>query len=750
MRFGSVCSGIEAASVAWNPLGWRAAWLSEIEPFPAAVLAHHYPDVPNLGDMTTLPARIASGEVDAPDVFCGGTPCQAFSVAGLRKSLDDARGNLSLTFCEIADEIDTRRLNDGDVPCIIFWENVPGVLNTKDNAFGCLLAGLAGEDDPLIAPGGKWTNAGCVFGPKRTVAWRVLDAQYFGVAQRRRRVFVVASARDGFDPAKVLFEFNGVRRDIAPSRETREVAAASPENSFGVGGQQQYYACGGIGSYHSSSASATLLKTGQDLSPGCEAIITMAHGQGGAEIATDRSPTLTCNHEAPIAAYGIPGNWIGRKPENGGNAVEPMHNVAPCLTSTDRHGVAVGADCYNGSLTGDVACTMGTPGSSINASGPTVLVPTVFQPGNLTRGGGSSPSNDIVGTLTSSHGRGTTDQFPHVAIPLAFPANLSGTQCASSENLSPALGAANPTAVAFALQHAQIGRKDSAGPQGKGWQEGLAFTQDSRSCADVVATVAAPVAHEALYNKGFNHGGNYASTQETHAGKILRALREAVGEEAFAKWGLGILDSLQSPEILRQALHGVSIRPAPFSRSWVVHGALSRQEDGPGWLLQSLRETGCEGCPPQGWEPPEQLNGELRAYLQELSQPGAQASRFMRDLWWAAQGVGLLRQALSAVQEMGRPTHGQSQPAHGGMQVRRLTVDECEFLQGFPRGYTAIPWRKKPASDCPDGPRYKALGNSWAVPVVQWIGQRIGDELARIQIEKPAANDPQMNQHALS
>lgn len=89
MRFGSVCSGIEAASVAWAPLGWKAAWLAEIEKFPAAVLAHHYPEVPNLGDMTALPARIAAGEVEAPDIFCGGTPCQAFSVAGLRKSLDD-------------------------------------------------------------------------------------------------------------------------------------------------------------------------------------------------------------------------------------------------------------------------------------------------------------------------------------------------------------------------------------------------------------------------------------------------------------------------------------------------------------------------------------------------------------------------------------------------------------------------------------------------------------------------------------
>ena len=223
MKFGSVCSGIEAASVAWEPLGWKAAWLSEIEPFPCAVLAHHYPDVPNLGDMTTLPERILSGEVEAPDLFCGGTPCQAFSVAGNRQSLDDARGNLSLTFCEIADAIDTVRTT----PAIIFWENVPGVLSTKDNAFGCFLGQLAGEDEPLIPSGGKWSNAGYVYGPKRTIAWRVLDAQYFGVAQRRRRVFVVASAREDFCPATVLFESEGVRRDTPPSRSARQEIAAS-------------------------------------------------------------------------------------------------------------------------------------------------------------------------------------------------------------------------------------------------------------------------------------------------------------------------------------------------------------------------------------------------------------------------------------------------------------------------------------------------------------------------------------------
>jgi DNA (cytosine-5)-methyltransferase 1 len=177
MIFGSVCSGIEAASVAWHPIGWRAAWLAEIEAGPSAVLAHHYPDVPNLGDMTKIADMVARGEVVAPDVLVGGTPCQAFSVAGARKGLADDRGFLTIKFLELANAIDEQRKD----PAIIVWENVPGVLSSKDNAFGCFLAGLAGESEPLEPPrGGEvvkrwlcvWTTKGCCLACARRSIFR--------------------------------------------------------------------------------------------------------------------------------------------------------------------------------------------------------------------------------------------------------------------------------------------------------------------------------------------------------------------------------------------------------------------------------------------------------------------------------------------------------------------------------------------------------------------------------------------------
>lgn len=236
MIYGSICSGIEAATIAWEPLGWKAAWFSEIEPFPSAVLAERWPEVVNLGDMTKIAAAVRAGDVQAPDVMVGGTPCQAFSIAGLRNGLADARGQLTLSYVELANAIDDKRIERGEEEAIFVWENVPGVLTSHDNAFGCFLAGLAGESCELEPSGGKWSHSGCVYGPQRTIAWIVKDAQYFGVAQRRKRVFVVASARKGFDPGQVLFESEGVRRDTPPSREPQTAVAALTARGVGTCG----------------------------------------------------------------------------------------------------------------------------------------------------------------------------------------------------------------------------------------------------------------------------------------------------------------------------------------------------------------------------------------------------------------------------------------------------------------------------------------------------------------------------------
>ena len=201
MKYGSVCSGVEAATAAWHPLGWEPQWFSEIEKFPSALLEHHYPNVQNLGDMT----QFKEWPNDPIDLLVGGTPCQSFSVAGLRKGLDDPRGNLMLTYLAIAERYQPRWL---------VWENVPGVLSSnRGRDFGTFLAALG--------------KIGYGF------AYRVLDAQYYGVAQRRRRVFVVGYLGDWRRAAAVLFERESLSGHPAPSREAGQKAAGYTATSFG-------------------------------------------------------------------------------------------------------------------------------------------------------------------------------------------------------------------------------------------------------------------------------------------------------------------------------------------------------------------------------------------------------------------------------------------------------------------------------------------------------------------------------------
>lgn len=200
---GSVCSGIEAATVAWEPLGLKFQWLSEIATFPSKILAEKYPSVPNVGDMNNIPDLIMTKSIDSPDLICGGTPCQAFSYAGWQNGLNDDRGNLTLKFVDIINANDERRIAENKDCTIVFWENVEGVLSDKTNAFGCMISSMAGLSEVLERK--RWPNAGLLRGPKRNVAWRVLDAKYFGVPQQRKRLYVLAGGKN-FNPENILFE----------------------------------------------------------------------------------------------------------------------------------------------------------------------------------------------------------------------------------------------------------------------------------------------------------------------------------------------------------------------------------------------------------------------------------------------------------------------------------------------------------------------------------------------------------------
>lgn len=414
MKYGSVCSGIEAASKAWEPLGWKPAWFSEIEPFPSAVLANHWPEVTNLGDMTKIADAVRAGDVEAPDVLVGGTPCQAFSIAGLREGLSDDRGQLTLSYMELANAIDAKRRERGEPEAIIVWENVPGVLSSKDNAFGCFLAGLAGESSELQPAGGKWTHAGCVSGPERVIAWRVLDAQFFGVAQRRRRVFVVASARKGFDPAAVLFELDSVRRDSAPRRETQKAVAALTARGVGTCGADDNQAQAGhlIAECANGDVSHTLKGEGFDGSEDGtgRGVPVVAFGGGNTSGNIDVATACTAHgvrmdfDTETFAVHGTQDPDTNRELAHTLGRNNGQENACIAFSYKDN-----GADA-----TVDMAPTLRAGNhhtSHANGGQPPAIA---FQPGNLSRGAGSAPSDQIFPTLKADHGRGRSDQDPHV------------------------------------------------------------------------------------------------------------------------------------------------------------------------------------------------------------------------------------------------------------------------------------------------------------------------------------------------
>jgi len=299
MRYGSVCSGVEAATVAWHPLGWEPQWFSEIEPFPSEVLAQHYPNTPNFGDMT----KFKEWPNDRPvDLLVGGTPCQSFSIAGLRKGLDDPRGNLMLTYLAIAERYQPRWL---------VWENVPGVLSSnRGRDFGTFLGALG--------------KLGYGF------AYRVLDAQYFGVAQRRRRVFVVGYLGDWRRAAAVLFERESLSGHPAPSREKREDVARGATPCAGSGKPT-------IGTLMANAGTKLWLGNQEALSGDYHILSPIAFPaeMSGTQAASakDISPALSVTHTTAVAhTLGTQCSWATEDGTGRGSPLVPMSTSVRRLT----------------------------------------------------------------------------------------------------------------------------------------------------------------------------------------------------------------------------------------------------------------------------------------------------------------------------------------------------------------------------------------------------------------------------------
>jgi len=575
MKYLSVCSGIEAASVAWEKLGWKPVAFSEIEPFPSAVLNHHWPEVPNLGDMTKYESWKFE---EAIDVLVGGTPCQAFSVAGLRKGLADPRGGLSLTFVNIADHFN---------PKWILWENVPGVLSSRDNGFGCFLGALAGEDGELKPPGEKWADAGCVYGPKRSIAWRCLDAQYFGVAQRRKRCFLVACPRDQGDPAKVLFEWEGLRRDTAPSRETRE------------------------------------------------------------RTTTHVAPSLTASNDP------------SRSPQSS----EVTQQVNAVLEATAFRKLSFGEYSNDGSASTmmardykDATDLVATKKSHWDGSG---VHPTIMQSGGSSSGrtigysnqelfsqGGSGLVGSPIVIDRAAFNQGENAQYkPHIE------------QC---ETMDP-LVARGPHAVAIPIPDQATRNAGKRGDKQDGKGNGLGIGKPGDPCP----TLTKGDKHAVLYE---NHPNDSRVTGPLD-----------VAPSCVSRYGTGG----GNVPLVQEAIAfepGIASREGNESRFVKEMSPTLRKDMGDNQVAVAV------DC----------YNKTINHTSQTLSSSASDINH----------------------------TGGVINPADR-MAVRRLTPKECERLQGFPDEHTLIPWRGKPADQCPDGPRYKALGNSMAVPCMEWIGNKI-------------------------
>jgi DNA (cytosine-5)-methyltransferase 1 len=359
MQYLSLFSGVEAATVAWRPLGWECVAVAEIEPFPCAVLQHHYPNTPNLGDISKITKEqiINLGHID---IVVGGFPCQDVSVAGLRKGLEDAKGNRTRSGLFYDAMRIVRWCKEYCGTRFLLIENVPGLLSSKLGAdFASVLGEMVGT--AITPPKDKWKNSGVVIGPDGMCEWGILDAQYFGVPQRRRRVFALADFGDWADRPPILLEPESLCGNPPPSRETGEEITRSTGKGAARGrgfsrvgeirGQDPVVACLiGMGEYAESEIGSPVRRSQGDCGGGSETLLCVATRQAGAEKAENLSTSLTCNHEAPIICYAV------RTANTDANG----HGIAEEVTHTldQANGQAVAA-CLRSGGDGGVPSSMG-------------------------------------------------------------------------------------------------------------------------------------------------------------------------------------------------------------------------------------------------------------------------------------------------------------------------------------------------------------------------------------------------------
>lgn len=626
MNYLSVCSGIEAASVAWHPLGWNATGFSEIEKFPSAVLAHHYPTTPNHGDMT----KFQEWPDAAIDVLVGGTPCQSFSVAGLRKGLDDPRGNLMLTYLAIA-----RRYR----PEWMVWENVPGVLSSNcGRDFGTFLGGLG--------------QLGYGF------AYRVLDAQYCGVAQRRRRVFVVANARSWRRAAAVLFERHSLSGHPAPCRETGQGIA-------GTTGART-----GISSGAADAANGHVIASTGDVSH-----CLNAGGMGRQDYETET-----------LISHSLRGEGFDAS-EDGTGRCTPL---VPVAFSCKDHG----ADA------GDVSPTlrsMGHDGGHANAGGQ---VAVAFQ---------SSQSGIRVGethaTLDANNGpRRHNGIIQAMAVRRLTPRECERLQgFPETQNCFIIRVCRDLSDLQKANAHAALLCRKSpsnAGPVGECTSTRFANAADAVSntlLLDLASRAAVSVQID------LERGAARLSSPERSHSSVEDADERNLfplptGIENFARLAALLTRAWETAIRTGRAASQASINPS--TPAWI----------GSGIVLLSGREIA------------ESASGAEKS----LSIAATLSTSTISDAGQISPNFASTLETLS---------YCVAHAIAGFIPQTMLEASSYDIALTTSCGFTAVPCRNKPAAD---GSRYKALGNSMAVPCMAWIGQRI-DAVSAIAEQAAAA-----------